>query len=57
LSLLWRATTGETAVTYAGARFKMVDLFDRICMCVQESSNGSICGRKPGFGNKENFGN
>jgi hypothetical protein len=51
------ATTGETAVTYAGARFKMVDLFDRICMCVQESSNGSICGRKPGFGNKENFGN
>ena len=51
------ANTGETAVTDDGARCKMVDLFDKVCMRVQESSIGSICGRKPGFSNIGNFGN
>ena len=45
-----RQSPGETAVTDDGARCKMVDLFDRVCMCVRESSTGSICGRKPGLG-------
>jgi hypothetical protein len=53
----FRQPPGETAVTDDGARCKMVDLFDRAYMCVQESSTGSICGRKPGFGTIGNFGN
>ena len=51
------ANTGETAVTDDDARCKMVDLFERVFVCVRESSTGSICGRKPGFGTIGNFGN
>jgi hypothetical protein len=55
--MILRQPPGKTAIIDDGARCKTVDLFDRFDVCVQESSTGSICGRKPGFGNIGNFGN
>ena len=55
--MILRQSLKESAATDDGARCKMVDLFDRVYMRVQESSTGSICGRKSGFSNIGNFGN